>query len=154
MKRWTDHYKKRDYAGGAAFFQSMPKWVKDRYYSKHPDGFGKGGGGSSPYSRAMKGWVDLLQSGEKDAAKAYFDTLPKAFKDRYYASHPDAKLRDNVKHGGPVGHYFAADDTNRAQYLKDNPDFAKWLKSQGTSEQTRRMKSWRRTAPCRRARRG
>jgi hypothetical protein len=142
MKRWTDYYKKRDYDGGAAFFDKMPKWVKDRYYSKHPDGFGRNGGGSggsSPYSKAMKKWVDLLQSGHKDEAKDYFDMLPKAYKDRYYENHPEAKLRDNIKRTGQLGQYFASDDANRIQYLHDNPDFAKWLKAQGSSDQMRRM---------------
>jgi len=139
MEKWTSFYKHRDYMGGANFFEKMPQWVKDRYFAKNPNGFGKGGGGTSPYAKAMGKWVKLLQDGDKDGAKTYFDSLPQAFKDRYYAKHPDAKLRSDIKRVGQLGQYFAADDANRAQYLIDNPLFAKWLKAQGSKSSTRRM---------------
>jgi hypothetical protein len=136
MKRWTDFYRRRDYSGGAAFFGKLPKWVQDRFYSDHPEGTFSG---TSAYSKAMGKWVALLQSGDKDAAKKYFDALPQAYRERYYSKHPEAELRDNIKRTGQLGEYFAADDANRAQYLKDNPDFAKWLRAQGDSAATRRM---------------
>jgi hypothetical protein len=139
MEKWTNFYRRRDYAGGAAYFDKLPSWVKDRYYAKHPDGFGKGSGGTSPYAKAMGKWVKLLQDGKKDEAKAYFDSLPQAMKDRYYAKHPDQKLRNDIKRVGQLGEYFAADDANRAVYLENNPEFAKWLRAQGNSESTRRM---------------
>jgi hypothetical protein len=137
MEKWTNFYRHRDYSGGAAYFDKLPQWVKDRYYSKHPEG--QFSGGSSPYSKAMGGWVKLLQEGKKDEAKAYFDALPQAFKDRYYAKHPDQKLKNDIKRVGQLGEYFAADDANRALYLQNNPEFAKWLKAQNNNEQTRRM---------------
>jgi hypothetical protein len=38
-----------------------------------------------------------------------------------------------------LGDYFAADDANRAQYLKDNPEFAKWLTAHTKSAAQRKM---------------
>jgi len=145
MGRWIDHYNHRDYAGGAAFFAKMPEWVKYRYFLNHPDskmknGGGSGGGtGSSPYSRAMGKWVGLLKKGDEEGAKAYFNSMPKAFRDRYYAKHPEQKLRNNVKMVGQLADYFTADDASRAEYLRANPQFAKWLKTQGTSAAYRRV---------------
>jgi hypothetical protein len=139
MKRWTNYYKHRDYAGGAAFFEKLPKWAKDRYYQKHPDGFGRGTKKSSPYSRAMGKWVKLLDAGDKEGAKKWFDSMPAAYRERYYKGHPEARLRDDVKRSGQLGEYFAANDAARAQYLKDNPEFARWLHKQGDKEQTRKM---------------
>lgn len=126
MKKWVSHYSKRDYAGGAAFFNSMPDWVKARYRQKHP-GYSPKAGGSSAYSKAMGTWVGLLKANKDEEARMFFASMPKAFKDRYYAKHPDAQLRDDVVRTGQLGQYFAADDAGRAQYLKDNPEFTKWL---------------------------
>lgn len=137
MEKWVAFYKRRDYEGGAAFFDKLPEWVKDRYFAKHPDKKGLGGG--SAYAKAMGKWVELLQAGKKDEAKAYFASLPQAYKDRYYAKHPEQKLRDDIKRVGQLGQYFAADDANRVLYLQQNPEFAKWLAAQGDDESTRRM---------------
>lgn len=140
MKRWVNFYKHRDYQGGAEFFAKMPKWVKDRYYSKHPNGGpGRSDRGSSPYSRALGKWVDLLQNGKKAEAKKYFDSLPQAYRDRYYTNHPEQRLRNDIKRTGQLGQYFLADDANRAQYLKDNPEFAKWLAKNSGTDAKRRM---------------
>ena len=136
MERWTSFYRRRDYSGGAVYFDKLPQWVKDRYYSNHPQGQVRG---NSAYAKAMGKWVKLLQDGDKEGAKAYFDSLPQAYKDRYYARHPAQKLKNDIKRVGQLGEYFAADDANRALYLKENPEFAKWLKAQGTKESTRRM---------------
>jgi len=137
MGRWIKFYKHRDYSGGASFFESMPKWVKDRYYQNHPDGFGRGGG--SAYSRAMGKWVKLLQANKDEEAAEYFKNLPDAFRKRYYEGHPEAKLRDNIKRSGQLGEYFASDDANRAQYLKDHPDFKRWLAQQKDDKTSRAM---------------
>lgn len=124
MDKWTNFYRHRDYAGGAAYFAKLPAWVKEQYYGA---GNSQQFTGTSPYSKAMGKWVDLLKT-DKVAAKAYFDKLPQAFKDRYYLKHPDQKLATDIKRTGQLGDYFAASDVGRAQYLVDNPEFAKWLK--------------------------
>lgn len=134
MKRWVSHYQRRDYKGGADFFKKMPQWVQDRYLAKHPKG---SQGGGSPYAAAMGKWVALLQAGKKDQAKAYFASLPKAYKDRYYNRHPDARLRNDIKRTGQLGEYFSADDANRIVYLKNNPEFAKWLHANNKSTSDR-----------------
>jgi hypothetical protein len=137
MKRWVSFYQRKDFEGGAAYFDKLPQWAKDRYYKKHPKG--SGGYSNSPYGKAMGAWIGLIKAGKKDEAKAYFDAMPKAFKDRYYAKHPDQKLAADIKRTGQLGQYFAADDAGRAVYLKDNPEFAKWLKANDTSDSKRRM---------------
>lgn len=141
MGRWVAHYKRRDYEGGAEFFKSMPAWVQQRYLAKHPEGVGGGGKGfgNSPYAKAMGQWVKLHEQGKKEEAKAFFDAMPKAFRDRYYSTHPEEKLRDDIKRTGQLGQYFAGSDAARVQYLKDNPEFAKWLAKQGKDSDTRRM---------------
>jgi hypothetical protein len=87
----------------------------------------------------MGKWVGLLKKGDEEGAKAYFNSMPKAFRDRYYAKHPEQKLRNNVKMVGQLADYFTADDASRAEYLRANPQFAKWLKTQGTSAAYRRV---------------
>lgn len=136
MKKWTEFYRHRDYAGGAAFFAKMPQDVRDRYYKGNPEGFS---GKPSPYSKAMGTWVGLLEDGKKVEAKKYFDSMPQAFKDRYYKKHPDQLLQTDIRRTGQLSQYFSADDMNRAAYLENNPEFAKWLKAQGTKDSTRRM---------------
>jgi hypothetical protein len=136
MEKWTAFYRRRDYAGGAAYFASLPAWVRERFYSNNPDGQTSG---SSGYAKAMGKWVALLQDGKRDEAKAYFDSLPQAYKDRYYAKHPMEKLKTDILRMGQLQQYFAADDANRVLYLQNHPEFARWMAQQDDSESRRRM---------------
>ena len=140
MNKWTNFYRHRDYAGGAAYFDKLPTWVKDQYSAKHPQGSSAiTGKGTSPYAKAMGTWVGMLQKGDHAGAKTYFDSLPQAFKDRYYAKHPQQKIQSDIKHTGMLGQYFAADDAGRAAYINANPEFAMWLKANDTSASQERM---------------
>lgn len=144
MGRWAKTFNK-DYSETKAFFDKMPKWVRDRYLeSKGRKHFQNtfndttpGSFGSSPYSKAMKKWVDLLKAGKDDEARKYFDSMPKEFQDRYNAKHPQNQLRNDINRTAQLGQYFLADDANRAQFLKDNPEFAKWLHAQGGDDEQR-----------------
>ena len=139
MKTWTTFYAHRDYAGGAKYFASLPAWVKARYSAGNPKYGGGSSGGSSAYSKAMGTWIGLLKANKQDEAKKFFDSMPQAFRDRYYAKHPDQRLRNDVKRTGQLAEYFNADDANRIQYLKDNPEFAKWLAKNDTSAAQHKM---------------
>lgn len=37
VQRWVKYFERDDVAGGMKFFWSMPKWVREQYFSKHPE---------------------------------------------------------------------------------------------------------------------
>lgn len=71
----------------------------------------------------------------------YFNSLPKWAKDRYFAKHPEnrVKFETSAAMFEKARKYFAADRAGQEQFLAENRDFAKWLAQNGTSKESERF---------------
>lgn len=123
-----------------AVWERLPQWVKDRYYAKHPEKR-KRAAQTVEYLGYMKKWVSLFQSGNKEGAMKFFNSLPRWVRERYYEKHPEKRVEfeTNAKMFEKLRNYFASDPANQAQYLKDNPDLQRWLAKNASSQSAKRM---------------
>lgn len=81
VQRWVKYFDRGDSKGGMKFFWTMPKWVREQYFAKHPDKRAK-------YEAQLKYGAQLAE---------YF-AADEAGKVAYLKSHPDLKkwLAKNV----------------------------------------------------------
>jgi hypothetical protein len=114
---------------------TLPQWVKDKYYAKYPERRQKAAQ-TAQYLGMMKKWVGLFDTGEKGEAMEYFNSLPKWAKERYYAKHPEKRTEyeTNAVMWAKLAKYFTADDANKTEYLKANPDLQRFLAKNATSQ--------------------
>lgn len=121
-------------------WDSLPQWVKDRYYAKHPERRQRAAQ-TSQYLGYMKKWISLFDKGDKEGAMRYFNSLPKWAKDRYFQKHPEkrAEFETSAAMFDKARKYFAADKNAQTKFLKDNQDFASWLAKNGSSEEQERF---------------
>lgn len=159
MQRWVKLLDAGMYDEAQAYFDGLPSWIRERYFAKHPDKRSRAAAGGQ-YAASMGRWVKLLQAGKFDEAESYFKSLPGWIKDRYFARNPDSKMRDGMGgkgfvkgqgfqfNGGrgfggtdlitPAIAYFSADDAHKLGILRQNPEFARWLRERGGDEEKRR----------------
>ncbi len=93
----------------------------------------KGAAQTAQYLGYMTTWVKMFEKGDSDAAMEYFDSIPGWAKERYYQKHPENRLKfeDDAKRDKQLRDYFAGRTEDRAKYLKDNPEFGKFLADSG-----------------------
>ena len=134
----------------------MPEWVKDEYFSRHPDSkmrrdggsgkwvdYGPSKGGPSlsdaqfaQYTKMMGKWVDLLKTKGKDAANDYFRSLPSWAQDFYAARHPDkALLRESDAQLRKMAMFFLADEAHQNAMIAKDPSILKWLNENASGTQ-------------------
>jgi hypothetical protein len=130
--------------GAERYWNSMPAWMRRRYYANNPNstlfrgkrgsgGYSGSGGGLSDtkyksYVRMMKKWVDLLRDGKEKEAGKYFRTLPKWAQDFYLKRHPDkALMKEDDKMLRMLQVYMGADKAAQKSMLENNPKLARWL---------------------------
>ena len=139
MKRWVSLLQADKFDEASRYFSHLPAWIRERYYAKHPDRR-RGAVASSGYAAAMGKWVGLLKAKKYDEARRFFDGMPEAYRQRYFAKHPEARARfggDDRMLEQARG-YFSADKATQADILRKDPAFAKWLRANGGSEEARR----------------
>lgn len=120
-------------------WDSLPKWVQDEYHSRHPERRGRAQQ-TAQYMGYMKKWIRLFESSGDEKAMDYFRSLPKWARDRYYAAHPDNRLKFETtdRMSRQLREYFAADSAGQADYLASHPELRRWLaKNSGSKEQRR-----------------
>lgn len=138
--RWGQLARAGKWDAAAQAWDQLPKWVKDRYYAKHPERRQRAQQ-TATYLGYMKTWVGLFEKGDKTGAMKYFHSLPKWAQDRYYKAHPDkrAEFELTAKMSQKLVNYFAADKAAQAQYLAENPDLQAWLAQNGSASEKNRM---------------
>lgn len=139
MQKWVGFMARKDWTGGAAYFDSLPEWMKQKYYAKHPRTTS-----TKPYYAAMKTWTGMLDAGQYDAANKFFDALPASVKSQYFKAHPDSKMNPanriayNPEYSKAMGQWVALMDAGnkdaankffdalpqaiKNQYFKAHPD--------------------------------
>jgi hypothetical protein len=80
------------------YFDSLPPWVKARYFENNPDskmkdGVGGRGGGSSKYGNWWGKFHDLMDAGKRGQAFEMYNNMPNWVQNRYFKEHP-AKRRE------------------------------------------------------------
>jgi hypothetical protein len=129
---------KGDWDGAEKVWNSMPAWMRKRYYANNPDstlfrGKGGSGGGISDakykkYVGYMKKWADLQKDGKEGAANKYFKSLPKWVQDFHLRVNPDkALLKETLRMQTLVADFLAANKAHQQQMLIDSPALARWL---------------------------
>jgi hypothetical protein len=123
-----------------AAWDRLPQWVKDQYLAKHPEKR-KQSQQTATYLGYMDKWVKLFDDPDKNKAMAYFNSLPQWAKDRYFAKHPDKKIKfgQDAKMSKKLVDYFGMEKDARPAYLKQNPDLAAWLAKNSGSKSSERM---------------
>jgi hypothetical protein len=99
MQRWIKHFDRGDVEGGMNYFHNLPKWVQDRYFASHPgkrDHWAR----TEQYSNHMQQWINLIEKGNWDRSNAYFWSMPKWIRDRYFQNNPDSGMRRTRDGGG------------------------------------------------------
>lgn len=121
-------------------WDSLPQWVKDQYYAKHPEKRQRAQQ-TTQYLGYMKKWVSLFDSKDEAAAMKYFNSLPTWAKERYFQKHPDqrAKFQTTAVMWDKLAKYFASDKANQAQYLAQNTDLQQWLAQNAGSDEAKRF---------------
>jgi hypothetical protein len=123
-----------------AVWDNLPQWVKDEYYSRHPERR-KRAAETAQYLGYMKKWVSFFDAGKEDEGMAYFNSLPKWARERYFKAHPENRLKfeNNEKLNKQLRDYFATEKQFRADYLAKNPDFKRWLAKNADSTELERF---------------
>ena len=127
MSRWAQLLDGKNLQKAWDYFDSLPEWVKDEYFSRHPDSKMRGGAHGSAlsdsqfkqYSKMMGKWVSLAKSGNDAAADAYFNSLPAWAKNFYKSRH----------HGGGKGSGLS--DSQFSEYTKMMGKWVDLLKTKG-----------------------
>ena len=104
-----------------AYFHSLPKWAKDRYYENHP---GKQFGTSSSSSGRGTAYVSnlntmfgMIDAGDWDGAERYWNNMPAWMRRRYYANNPDSTLFRGGSGGGSGSTGGGISDAKYKQYI-------------------------------------
>lgn len=139
MQKWVGFFERGDPDGAMSYFNGLPTWMKERYYAKHPDkrdGFSQ----DSAYSKAMAGWIKLLEADDHEGARAYFNALPDAIKERYWKAHPEKRdFTVDQDMFAKLTAMFELQPSEQADYLEANPDLVKWMGDRaGGKEEVRR----------------
>ena len=152
ISRWVEALKRDDFTGAQAIWDSMPSWVHDRYFARHPDsGMRDGIGGDrsdtperrrsalqgSSYAAAIGRWVELLRAREYVQADEWFRSMPSWMQERYFERHPDQRAKhqltsDMLRIGAE--YFLAPAEADKLRILQENPQLAIWLKEHGGNE--------------------
>jgi hypothetical protein len=129
MGQFVDGRKGSPYTYKGLFFKSAES--RQRYIDgeKKFAQSRRGAADTVEYMSYMQRWVKLFDKGDGDSAMEFFDSMPKWVKERYYAKHPENRLKfeEDTKRDKQLRDYFAGREEDRAQFLKDNPEFSKYL---------------------------
>jgi hypothetical protein len=138
---------KGDWDGAESYWNSLPSWMRNRYYQSNPDStlFKGGSGGSSgsggsgggwsdakykKYIKYMNKWSNLQKDGKPGEAKKYYESLPAWVRETHEKKHKDTvQLKNDMKFRGMMQDYMSADPEEQAAMLKNNPGLAQWLNS-------------------------
>lgn len=135
ISRWIEKIKAGDSVGAQKVWDSMPSWVHDRYFAKHPES-GMASVDGVSYFSSIGRWVELLRAKKYDEADAYFRALPDWVRERYFSKHPDQRakheLESSVLRAG--AEYFLASAGDKAAVLERYPQLAAWLNRYGGNE--------------------
>jgi hypothetical protein len=136
---WGKLVGKGNWTAANAAWDHLPQWVKDEYYSKHP-GKRHQAQQTSQYLGYMQHWVHLFDAKDKTGAMKYFNSLPQWARDRYYAKHPQNRMKweTDAKMWAKLSNYFATDKANQDKMLAENPDLVRWLAKNATDAEARR----------------
>jgi hypothetical protein len=162
MGRWVAALERNDFNAAQAVWDSMPAWVHERYFSRHPDSKmrdGMGGGGGSAvqyggqwfkseesrqrfvqgqaYFGAMQTWVDLLRAKRYAEAEAHFRNLPSWMQEKYYAKHPDQRAKNEIDNASltlAASYFLAETDADKLKVLERNRSLRDWLTEHGGNE--------------------
>lgn len=135
MEKWTSFFERGDFEGGMAYFDSMPPWVRERYYAKHPEKR-RDDAQNNQYMKLMDRWVKLYKAGKREEAEEFFRSLPQWAQDRYLKKHPEKfMLAEDGRMMARLQQYFLADEAHRAAFIRDNPDVAEFVNSHSSEAQ-------------------
>jgi hypothetical protein len=161
ISQWVSHLQRDDFDGAQSVWDSMPAWVKDRYFAGHPDskmrdgmGAAAGQGGlffSSPeakqrfldgqaYYAALGRWIKLLEAKDYRAADRYFRGLPEWMREKYFAKHPDQRAKAELDQAAlrAAAEYFLASGDDKLKILRRYPALREWLRAHGGEEEAHR----------------
>jgi hypothetical protein len=124
------------------YFDSLPDWVKARYFENNPDSKMKDGVGGNPRYREWWGrFHKLMESGRKEAAFTMYNNMPAWVRKLYFDKHPEKKreweqnkaygdwwdrfhrLMDSGRRQEAFAMYNDMPDWVRSIYRKNNPDW-------------------------------
>jgi hypothetical protein len=91
MKRWIGLFDSAGAKAAMEYFDSLPSWAKERYYSNNP-GKRMNSGASSAYVQNLNHVFGLIDNGDWDAAEDYWNRMPAWQRQRYYNNNPDSTL--------------------------------------------------------------
>jgi hypothetical protein len=118
----------------------LPKWVQDEYHRKNP-AKRKQSLETAQYLGYMKKWVSFFDANKSDEGMAYFNSLPKWARERYFKAHPENRLKfeENEQRDTWLREYFATDTQYRADYLAKHPEFKRWLAQNADTKELERV---------------
>jgi hypothetical protein len=103
MGHWTGLFDQGRGKEAMAYFNSLPNWAKERYYSNHK-GTALNSGTGSQYVQNLNTVFSLIDKGDWDAAERAWNAMPAWQRKRYYANNPDSTLfRGKGGSGGSSG---------------------------------------------------
>lgn len=163
ISQWVGHLQRDDFDGAQNVWDSMPAWVRDRYFAGHPDskmrdgmGSAQGAAGSglffsSPeakqrfldgqaYYAALGRWIKLLEAKDFRAADRYFRGLPEWMREKYFDKHPDQRAKAELDQATlrAAAEYFLAHGSDKLKILQRYPALRQWLNEHGGEEAAHR----------------
>jgi len=121
MQTWIGLFDSQGSKAAYAYFDSLPAWAREQYYSNHPGrSFGPTSGRGAAYVGTLNSVFSLIDAGNWDAAEAAWNKAPAWMRRRYYANNPSSTL---FKGGGGSGGGGIPD----AQYKQYIGMMGKWV---------------------------
>jgi hypothetical protein len=139
MGKWVSFFDRGDSAGAMRYFNSLPAWVRERYYGNHPGNM-MSDGQHMVYVQTLDRMFSLMDRDEWDAAEKVWNSAPSWLRS-WYINHngkspfegggkgggiPDAQFRqytDYMKHW--VGLMKQGRDDEADRYFRSLPGWAK-----------------------------
>jgi len=134
MGRWMAYFDRGDKAGAFAYFDSLPQWVKDKYFANHPGSKMNRGQGSA-YVSNLNAVFDQIDKGNWDAAEKLWNAMPAWMRRRYYANNPSSTLFNGKAKGGGIS------DAKYKQYIRHMKQWVDLLRDGKDKEADKFFKS-------------
>jgi hypothetical protein len=128
MGVWVGMFDTKGAKAAMAYFNGLPGWMKERYYSNHK-GTTMNSGQGTQYVSMLNQMFDLIDGGNWDAAERVWQSAPSWMRRRYYANNPSSTLFRGGKGSSGSGYtsYGSGGGISDAKYKQYSRLMKKWV---------------------------